>query len=62
MKRRLYYIIMWAVAVLTLTSCGNVEHDGTQTVAKGTAVYRGGVLNGKYEGYGQLSVCDSMIY
>lgn len=62
MKRRLYYIIMWAVAVLALTACGNVEHDGTQTVAKGTAVYRGGVLNGKYEGYGQLAVGDSMIY
>ena len=49
------------VAVL-LASCSEVGHDGQTISRKGDITYRGGIKNGKYEGYGQLSVGDSVVY
>ena len=51
-----------ATVVAMLTACREVPCDGTQAMAKNGATYCGGVADGKREGYGQLSVGDSIVY
>lgn len=62
MTRSLYYIIMWAMMFSALSSCGKMQDDGAQTVRNDSAVYRGGIKDGKCEGYGQLAIGDSIVY
>jgi len=51
-----------AVVLLAVASCSDID-TGTQTVVRrGNAVYRGGVRNGKFDGYGVLSLGDSIVY
>ena len=50
------------LAVLLVASCRDVAYDGQAIVRRGNTVYRGGIRDGKYNGYGQLSVGDSIVY
>ena len=47
---------------LLLAACRDVPYDGQTVLTHGGMTYRGGISNGKYEGYGQLSIGDSVIY
>ena len=47
---------------LLLAACRDVPYDGQTVLTRGGMTYRGGISNGKYEGYGQLSIGDSVIY
>lgn len=59
---RLLCMAFIAMALTTLGSCREVAYDGQTIVRRGDAVYRGGVKDGKFNGYGQLSIGDSVIY
>lgn len=50
------------LAVMTLAGCGDIAHPGQTVVRRGNTVYRGGIRDGKFDGYGQLSVGDSIVY
>ena len=47
---------------LLLAACRDVPYDGQTVLTRDGMTYRGGISNGKYEGYGQLSIGDSVIY
>lgn len=49
-------------AVMALAGCGDVGHPGQTIIRRGNAVYRGSVRDGKFDGYGQLSIGDSIVY
>lgn len=48
--------------ILTASGCGNIPSDSQTTVRKNRVTYRGGMKNGKYDGYGQLTIGDSIVY
>lgn len=62
MKQLHIIILLPFVAALLFTACADVPHSGKPEVRRGGTIYRGGVQDGKYEGYGQLSVGDSVVY
>lgn len=49
-------------ALVSLGGCRDVPCDGQAIIRHGRTVYRGGVSGGKYQGYGQLTVGDSVVY
>ncbi len=62
MKMHYIYKVAVAVAVSALVACADVAPDGQTVDVRGRLTYRGGIADGKYEGYGQLSLGDSLIY
>ena len=50
------------LAVASLAGCGDIAHPDQTIVRHGNTTYRGGVRNGKYDGYGQLTIGDSIVY
>ncbi len=62
MKMHYIYKVTVAVAVSALVACADVAPDGQMVAGRGRLTYRGGIADGKYEGYGQLSLGDSVIY
>lgn len=50
------------VLLLALTACRDIATDGQAVVRNGNTTYRGGIKDGKYDGYGQLSIGDSIVY
>lgn len=51
-----------ATALLATASCHDIPCDNQTILHRNDTTYRGGILNGKYEGYGQLSIGDSVVY
>lgn len=49
-------------AAIVLYGCRNVTCDNQAIIRHGNTTYRGGIKDGKYDGYGQLSVGDSVVY
>lgn len=61
MLRFLKLPIILAILIFAV-SCRDIN-TGNQTIVKrGNATYRGGIKNGKFEGYGVLSLGDSVVY
>ena len=61
--KNVIYCMMLVAAILITASCSEVGHEGQTIARKADGVtYRGGIRGGKYEGYGQLSVGDSVVY
>ncbi len=58
----LLHLSLLIIAALLMAGCRDVPGDSLATVRHGNTVYRGGVKDGKYNGYGQLSIGDSIIY
>lgn len=50
------------VLLLAITACRDIATDGQAVVRNGNTTYRGGIKDGKYDGYGQLSIGDSIVY
>ena len=40
------------VLLLALTACRDIATDGQAVVCNGNTTYRGGIKDGKYDGYG----------
>lgn len=59
---RLLRMLLVFTAILIMASCNNVAYNGQTTIKKGNTTYRGGIKDGKYDGYGQLSIGDSVVY
>lgn len=59
MKTHITHLFIFAL--LVLTSCHDVTPD-TIVSQHGKYTYYGTVKNGRYDGYGTLSIGDSMIY
>lgn len=62
MKMHYIYKVAMAAMLLALVACADVPHDGQTVAVRGGLTYRGGIAGGKYEGYGQLSLGDSVVY
>lgn len=45
-----------------LVSCSEIEPDGQVVVHRNGYTYRGNLKNGRFEGLGQLSLADSVVY
>lgn len=60
--RQFTSLLIFVAVVIAFTSCGNVRHDGQVIVRQGKYVYRGGMVDGKRQGYGVLSFGDSTVY
>ncbi len=50
------------ILLLALAGCRDVTPDSRVVATKGNMTYRGSMKNGKYDGYGQLSIGDSVVY
>lgn len=58
-KMRPIFII---IASLCILSCGRIQPVGSGTVNDGRYRYRGQLKNGLYDGYGVLTLGDSVVY
>lgn len=56
--RQMLAVVLLLVAV---TSC-TVSSDGGAIIVDGSTTYRGDTLHGKYDGYGELTIGDSVVY
>ena len=50
------------IASLCILSCGRIQPAGCGTVNDGRYRYRGQLKNGRYDGYGVLTLGDSVVY
>ena len=56
-------LVLYLAITLLLSACGNSSsNSNTATIYKGEYCYRGEILNGKKNGYGVLSIKDSVVY
>lgn len=53
--------LLAVVASMLVVSC-DVQPDGGVVIANGIYTYRGDTLHGKYNGYGELLIGDSVVY
>ncbi|CDB05789.1 glycosyl hydrolase family 25 [Prevotella sp. CAG:520] len=56
------YTLALCLALLCLCGCNDIPHDGEAIIGHGATTYYGGTKQGKYDGYGVLSVGDSVVY
>lgn len=56
------YTLALGFALLCLCGCKDIAHDGQTIQVQGATTYYGGSKQGKYDGYGVLSVGDSVVY
>ena len=56
------YTLALGFALLCLCGCKDIAHEGQAILTQGTTTYYGGTKQGKYDGYGVLSVGDSVVY
>ena len=56
------YTLALGFALLCLCGCKDIAHDGQTIQVQGATTYYGGTKQGKYDGYGVLSVGDSVVY
>jgi len=56
------FFVSMVVALLALASCGRKLPVDTGVVCRGDSCYQGELLNGQYDGYGVLTVGDSVVY
>lgn len=61
MKNTTIYTIVLAF-LIALTGCRDIATDNQTVVRNGNITYRGGIKDGKYDGYGQLAIGDSIVY
>lgn len=61
MRHTSAYICLFLLGML-MASCHKVRHDHEVMALKGNYTYRGDVANKKYDGYGQLTHGDSIVY
>lgn len=59
---RKLYIIIYIMVVAALASCQGSDDKNTMTEYSGDYCYRGEMLNGKRNGYGVLTMKDSIVY
>ena len=50
------------VSLLCLCACKDIPHDDQTVLKHDNSVYHGGIKQGCYDGYGVLSVGDSVVY
>lgn len=62
MKTHNIIMSVLALVFMALTGCRELPHDAMLTHEKGGATYSGEMAAGMREGYGQLSVGDSIVY
>ena len=48
--------------ILMLSACGKITSEDTGTITHGDYRYRGELREGKYNGYGVLTLKDSIVY
>jgi lysozyme len=59
---RFIHLLFFIAAITVFTSCGDIRHKGQVIVHDGKYVYRGGMVDGKRQGYGVLMLGDSVVY
>lgn len=60
MRKSLFLLL--SIFVLSLSSCVKKVSEGIAVVRRGAYTYRGEVKNGLYDGFGVLSLKDSVLY
>lgn len=61
-NREIGRFLGFIILLLTVSSCNKIEHDDQVMVHNGAYSYQGQMLNGQYNGYGELSLNDSVVY
>ena len=59
---KISHLIIYALTALAIISCKDGKHIDTVTVYHGDYCYRGEMAHGKRNGYGVLSLKDSIVY
>lgn len=53
---------LWLWLVVLCNGCHQIKDERQTSVRQGRYAYRGGMANGKYDGYGELRYNDSVVY